>query len=140
MSRACGRRNRARLSDRPPAQALRIGQPSATRGRTWIASLAFCSRNLKTDHMPLLLGVCPISDSTKVIFVLAILRLLPAAPWNEIALCGFPGRTGDEIMPRYFFHLSFGQRTVPEVECVVMTTHITARHVELWLVRDLAYP
>jgi hypothetical protein len=43
------------------------------------------------DHlMSLLLGVCPISDSIRVIFVLAILRLRVAALWNEIALCGLP--------------------------------------------------
>jgi hypothetical protein len=40
--------------------------------------------------MSLLLGVCPISDSIRVIFVLAILRLRVAALWNEIALCGLP--------------------------------------------------
>jgi hypothetical protein len=90
--------------------------------------------------MPLLLGVCPISDSTRVIFVLAILRLLPAALWNEIALCGFPGRTGDEIMPRYFFHLSFGQRTVPDEEGVELPNRTAARDEALAVVRDLANP
>jgi hypothetical protein len=45
--------------------------------------------DLSVDHMPLPRGVCPISDSRRAIFVLA-LCVRAATVWNEIALCGLP--------------------------------------------------
>jgi hypothetical protein len=47
---------------------------------------------------------------------------------------------GDEIMPRYFFHLSFGQRTVPDEEGVELLNRTAARDEALAVVRDLANP
>jgi hypothetical protein len=52
----------------------------------------------------------------------------------------FAGRTGDEIMPCYFFHLSFGQRIVPDEEGVELPNRIAARDEALAVVRDLANP
>jgi hypothetical protein len=52
----------------------------------------------------------------------------------------FAGRTGDEIMPRYFFHLSFGHRTVPDEEGVDLPNRTAARDEALAVVRDLANP
>jgi hypothetical protein len=43
-------------------------------------------------------------------------------------------------MPRYFFHLSFGQRTVPDEEGVELSNRIAARDEALGVVRDLANP
>ena len=43
-------------------------------------------------------------------------------------------------MPRYFFHLSFGQRTVPDEEGVELPNRIAARDEALAVVRDLANP
>jgi hypothetical protein len=50
------------------------------------------------------------------------------------------GRTGDEIMPRYFFHLTFGRRTVPDEEGVELPNRTAAREEALAVVRDLANP
>jgi hypothetical protein len=52
----------------------------------------------------------------------------------------FAGRTGDEIMPRYFFHLTFGRRTVPDEEGVELPNRTAAREEALAVVRDLANP
>jgi hypothetical protein len=52
----------------------------------------------------------------------------------------FAGRTGDEIMPRYFFHLSFGQRTVSDEEGVELPNRTAAREEALAVVRDLVNP
>jgi hypothetical protein len=52
----------------------------------------------------------------------------------------FAGRAGDEIMPRYFFHLSFGQRIVPDEEGVELSNRIAAREEALAVVRDLVNP
>ena len=43
-------------------------------------------------------------------------------------------------MPRYFFHLSFGQRTVPDEEGVELPNRSAARDEALAVVRDLANP
>jgi hypothetical protein len=43
-------------------------------------------------------------------------------------------------MPRYFFHLSFGQRTVPDEEGVELPNRTAAREEALAVVRDLANP
>jgi hypothetical protein len=43
-------------------------------------------------------------------------------------------------MPRYFFHLSFGQRTVPDEEGVELLNRTAARDEALAVVRDLANP
>ena len=43
-------------------------------------------------------------------------------------------------MPRYFFHLSFGQRTVPDEEGVELPNRTAARDEALAVVRDLANP
>ena len=43
-------------------------------------------------------------------------------------------------MPRYFFHLSFGQRTVPDEEGVELSNRAAARDEALAVVRDLANP
>ena len=43
-------------------------------------------------------------------------------------------------MPRYFFHLSFGQRTVPDEEGVELANRSAARDEALAVVRDLANP
>jgi hypothetical protein len=43
-------------------------------------------------------------------------------------------------MPRYFFHLSFGQRTVPDEEGVELPNRIAARDEALAVVRDLVNP
>jgi hypothetical protein len=44
------------------------------------------------------------------------------------------------MMPRYFFHLSFGQRTVPDEEGVELPNRKAARDEALAVVRDLARP
>jgi uncharacterized protein DUF6894 len=41
-------------------------------------------------------------------------------------------------MPRYFFHLSFGQRVVPDEEGVELPNRSAARHEALAAMRDLA--
>ena len=43
-------------------------------------------------------------------------------------------------MPRYFFHLSFGQRTEPDEEGVELANRTAARDEALAVVRDLANP
>jgi hypothetical protein len=43
-------------------------------------------------------------------------------------------------MPRYFFHLSFGQRTVPDEEGVELPNRTAARDEALAVVRELANP
>ena len=43
-------------------------------------------------------------------------------------------------MPRYFFHLSFGQRTVPDEEGVELPNRMAARDEAVAVVRDLANP
>jgi hypothetical protein len=43
-------------------------------------------------------------------------------------------------MPRYFFHLSFGQRVVPDDEGIELPNRTAARHEALAVVRDLANP
>ena len=43
-------------------------------------------------------------------------------------------------MPRYFFHLSFGQRTVPDEEGMELPNRRAARDEALAVVRDLANP
>jgi hypothetical protein len=43
-------------------------------------------------------------------------------------------------MPRYFFHLSFGQRTVPDEEGVELPNRTAARDEALAVVQDLANP
>ena len=43
-------------------------------------------------------------------------------------------------MPRYFFHLRFGQRTVPDEEGVELVNRMAARDEALAVVRDLANP
>jgi hypothetical protein len=43
-------------------------------------------------------------------------------------------------MPRYFFHLSFGQRVVPDEEGVGLANRTAARDEALAVVRDLANP
>jgi hypothetical protein len=43
-------------------------------------------------------------------------------------------------MPRYFFHLSFGQRVVPDEEGIELPSRSAARDEALAIVRDLANP
>src|SRR5437868_63954 len=43
-------------------------------------------------------------------------------------------------MPRYFFHLSFGQRVVPDEEGVELPNRSAARDEALAVIRDLANP
>ncbi|HZD61283.1 MAG TPA: hypothetical protein VE200_00665 [Xanthobacteraceae bacterium] len=43
-------------------------------------------------------------------------------------------------MPRYFFHLTFGRRTVPDEEGVELPNRTAAREEALAVVRDLANP
>ena len=43
-------------------------------------------------------------------------------------------------MPRYFFHLSFGQRTMPDEEGVELRNRTAARDEALAVVRELANP
>src|ERR1043166_9690474 len=43
-------------------------------------------------------------------------------------------------MPRYFFHLSFGQRTLPDEDGVELPNRTAAREEALAVVRDLANP
>jgi hypothetical protein len=69
------------------------------------------------------------------VFVLASRRTVERNSALRLA-----GRTGDEIMPRYFFHLSFGQRTVPDEEGVELPNRAAARDEALAAVRDLANP
>jgi Domain of unknown function (DUF6894) len=47
---------------------------------------------------------------------------------------------GDKVMPRYFFHLSFGQRLVPDEEGVELPNRSAAREEALAVVRELANP
>src|SRR5262245_16526276 len=44
------------------------------------------------------------------------------------------------VMPRYFFHLQFGQRVVPDEEGVELPSRTAARNEALAVVRDLANP
>jgi hypothetical protein len=43
-------------------------------------------------------------------------------------------------MPRYFFHLSFGQRVVPDEEGLELANRAAARDEALAVVHDLANP
>jgi hypothetical protein len=43
-------------------------------------------------------------------------------------------------MPRYFFHLSFGQRIVPDEEGVELPNRLAACREALSVVRDLTHP
>jgi hypothetical protein len=43
-------------------------------------------------------------------------------------------------MARYFFHLSFGQRVIPDEEGVELPNRTAARHEALAVVRELANP
>jgi len=47
---------------------------------------------------------------------------------------------GDKVMPRYFFHLSFGQRLVADDEGVELPNRSAARDEALTVVRELANP
>jgi hypothetical protein len=47
---------------------------------------------------------------------------------------------GDKVMPRYLFHLSFGQRLVPDEEGVELPNRSAAREEALAVVRELANP
>jgi hypothetical protein len=47
---------------------------------------------------------------------------------------------GDQIMPRYFFHLRFGQRVVPDEEGVELPNQTAARDEALAAVRELTNP
>jgi hypothetical protein len=61
--------------------------------------------------------------------------------WNETAPCGLPVESlGDKVMPHYFFHLSFGQRLVPDDEGVELPNRSAARDEALAVVRELADP
>jgi hypothetical protein len=68
------------------------------------------------------------------------------ALWNEKELCGLvfelqlPDPTGDKATPRYFFHLTFGQRVVPDEDGVELPNRWAARDEALAVVRDLAKP
>jgi hypothetical protein len=46
----------------------------------------------------------------------------------------------DQVMPRYFFHLKFGQRFVPDEEGVDLPSRSAARDEALAAVRDLGNP
>jgi hypothetical protein len=50
------------------------------------------------------------------------------------------GLNGDQVMPLYFFHLSFGQRTVLDEEGVELPNRLAARDEALAIVRDLVNP
>jgi hypothetical protein len=54
--------------------------------------------------------------------------------------CGLLVEPGDKVMPRYFFHLSFGQRLVPDDEGVELPNRSAARDEALAVVRELANP
>jgi hypothetical protein len=54
--------------------------------------------------------------------------------------CGLLVEPGDKVMPRYFFHLSFGQRLVPDEEGVELPNRSAAREEALAVVRELANP
>jgi hypothetical protein len=66
--------------------------------------------------------------------------------WNEIEPCGLLVErrlvrlNGDEAMPRYFFHLSFGERVAPDEEGTELPSRFAARNEALAIVRDLANP
>jgi hypothetical protein len=61
--------------------------------------------------------------------------------WNETAPSGLPVESlGDKVMPHYFFHLSFGQRLVPDDEGVELPNRSAARDEALAVVRELANP
>jgi hypothetical protein len=61
--------------------------------------------------------------------------------WNETAPCGLLVESlGDKVMPHYFFHLSFGQRLVPDDEGVELPNRSAARDEALAVVRELANP
>jgi hypothetical protein len=47
---------------------------------------------------------------------------------------------GDKVMPRYFFHLSFGRRLVPDEEGVELPNRSAARDEVSAVVRELANP
>src|SRR5215831_13757014 len=46
----------------------------------------------------------------------------------------------DQVMPRYFFHLKFGQRFVPDEEGIDLPSRSAARDEALAAVRDLGNP
>jgi hypothetical protein len=54
--------------------------------------------------------------------------------------CGLLVEPGDKVMPRYFFHLSFGQRLVADDEGVELPNRSAARDEALAVVRELANP
>ena len=65
--------------------------------------------------------------------------------WNEIETHGLLLNSGLLIerktnMPRYFFHLRFGQRVLPDEEGVELPNRTAARDEALAVVRDLANP
>src|SRR6266511_2430446 len=47
---------------------------------------------------------------------------------------------GEQVMPRYFFHLSFGQRLVADDEGVELPNRSAAREEAMAVVRELANP
>jgi len=72
-------------------------------------------------------------------------NVVAALIWNEMQGCGLPlnsdfldGRRW--VMPLYFFHLSFGDRTVPDDEGVELPNRSAAREEALAVVRDLSNP
>src|SRR5215831_19748620 len=93
------------------------------------------------DDMSGVVGVCTMRDSAGT-----ILRLHDVALWNEMQCCGLVLEpavlllTGDQVMPRYFFNLSFGQRFVRDEEGVDLPSRSAARDEALAAVRDLAKP
>jgi len=56
---------------------------------------------------------------------------------SELWSCCF---MGDQVMPRYFFHLRFGQRVVPDEEGVELPNRTVARDEALAAVRELTNP
>jgi hypothetical protein len=62
---------------------------------------------------------------------------------TKLKPCGFLLNgllNGRRIMPLYFFHLSFGDRTVPDEEGVELSNRSAAREEALAVIRDLADP
>jgi len=75
-----------------------------------------------------------------------VLCLPPARLWNEMHFAGLLSELwsccfmGDPVMPRYFFHLSFGERTIRDEEGVELPSRSAARADATASIRELTNP
>ena len=83
--------------------------------------------------------MCSISDSAGT-----LLCLRAASIWNEIEITRLAVEWARYLkatnMPRYFFHLRFGRRFLPDDEGIELRNRTAARDEALAVVRDLTNP